>query len=124
MNYRLMHKRTPVVALELDDVTCTIQRINEVYAETHIPVGIKVQHGMIDRSSLNAWWTGRSIPASRMGIKNALEKLEIPSAQMLLNKSFGLSLSDQYWICPEGLYAVKSTENDVEKDTAYSQHEM
>lgn len=103
MNYVLMHKRTPVAALELDDVTCTIQRIGEVYAEAHIPVGIKVQHGMIDRSSLNAWWTGRSIPASRMGLKNALEKLEIPSAQMLLNKSFGLSLSDQYWICPEGL---------------------
>ena len=32
----------------------------------------------------------------------ALEELHISSPQMLLEKCLGLSLSDQYWICPEG----------------------
>jgi hypothetical protein len=31
-----------------------------------------------------------------------LESLEIVFPQELLKKSFGLSLSDQYWICPQG----------------------
>lgn len=45
---------------------------------------------------------GRAIPASRDGIKEALLELNLSATQKLLNKSYGLSLSDQYWICPSG----------------------
>lgn len=55
---------------------------------------------MIDRAALNAWWIGRSIPASRSGIRKALEMLNLPNTQMLLTRCFGLSLSDQYWVNP------------------------
>ncbi len=45
--------------------------------------------------------TNRSIPANRDGLRDALEELNISSPTALLHKCYGLSLSDQYWICPE-----------------------
>lgn len=97
----LMHKRIAVAKMELDDATGFIQKIGEVYAPEHLPVGIPVQRGITDRAALNEWWTDRSIPASRSGVREALETLEITSTRMLLIRCYGLSLSDQYWICPD-----------------------
>ena len=102
LKYILMHKKTEVVEIELDDVTGFIQRIGEVYSSAHLPVGVSAVRGRHDRADLNEWWTDRSIPASRSGIREALETLEISSTKMLLVRCLGLSLSDQYWIKPEG----------------------
>ena len=98
----LMHKRIRVAELELDDATGFIQKVGTVYVPQHLPVGIPVRKGIADRAALNEWWTDRSIPASRSGVHEALEKLEIASTKMLLVRCYALSLSDQYWICPEG----------------------
>lgn len=100
MKYVLMHKEIPVVALDLDEVLCGIRKIDEVYNTEHLPVGIHIRHGSIDRTELNEWWIDRSIPASRSGVRKALEALNISNTRMLLTKCFGLSLSDQYWIRP------------------------
>ena len=102
MKCTLMHRRIAVVEIELDDATGFIQKIKTVYAEEHLPVGIQVKKGKVDRASLNEWWTDRSIPTSRSGIREALQTLDIANTKMLLIRCFGLSLSDQYWICPEG----------------------
>ena len=99
--YILMHKDNPVAALEIDEASGVISAIGEVYAEEHIPLGITVKRGRIERSELNDWWKGRAIPASRSGIKKVLEDLQIATTQRLLEKCLGLSLSDQYWICPQ-----------------------
>lgn len=101
MDYLLMHKRKPVVEMRLDDETCHILKISDILSPEHIPVGIKYSKGIIDRSELNEWWLSRSIPASRSGLRDALELLEVPSRHALLAKCFGLSLSDQYWVCPK-----------------------
>lgn len=98
----LMHKNTPVAQIELDDVSGFIQKIETVYAPEHLPVGVQVRQGLVDRAGLNDWWTERSIPASRSGVREALETLEVASTKMLLVRCLGLSLSDQYWIRPEG----------------------
>lgn len=98
----LMHKRIAVAEIELDDATGFIQRIADTYALEHLPVGIAVRKGIVDRAALNEWWTDRSIPASRSGVREALETLGISSTKMLLTRCYGLSLSDQYWICPVG----------------------
>lgn len=98
----LMHKRTQVASIELDDATGFIQKIGEIYAPEHLPIGIHVRHGVADRTELNQWWTDRSIPASRSGIREALEILEIANTKLLLLRCYGLSLSDQYWIKPDG----------------------
>lgn len=102
MKYFLMHKHVSVAELELDDVTGFIQRIDRVDTPEHLPIGVAIRHGQVDRAELNDWWTERSIPASRSGIREALEVLEISNTKMLLVRCFGLSLSDQYWIKPEG----------------------
>ena len=96
----LMHKRIAVAGMELDDATGFIQKIGMVYAPEHFPVGIPVKKGVADRTALNEWWTDRSIPTSRSGVREALEVLEITSTKLLLVRCYGLSLSDQYWICP------------------------
>lgn len=102
MKYVLMHKNIAVALLDLDEGTGFIKKINELYEEKHLPYGVKVKNGIADRTALNDWWVDRSIPASRSGIVRALEVLNLPSTRMLLLRCFGLSLSDQYWIKPDG----------------------
>ena len=101
MKCTLMHKNTEVAEMELDEATGFILKITAVYAPDHLPVGIAFKKGIADRAAMNEWWTDRSIPASRSGVRNALEHLEISNTKMLLVRCFGLSLSDQYWIKPQ-----------------------
>ena len=100
MDYLLMHKNIPVAEISLDSETCYISKISDVLAPEHIPIGINYSKGIIDRRELNEWWLSRSIPASRSGLKEALELLGVSSRHTLIAKCFGLSLSDQYWVCP------------------------
>lgn len=88
--------------MELDDATGFIKKINSVYVPEHLPIGVPIKKGIADRAALNDWWTERSIPASRSGIREALDFLNVTNTKMLLVRCYGLSLSDQYWICPEG----------------------
>ncbi|MCO5386988.1 MAG: excisionase [Desulfosporosinus sp.] len=98
--YILMHKNIPVADIVIDSASGSISAVNQTYMESHVPVGIPVIKGKLNRAAINEWWKGRAIPASRDGIKNALMDLNISTTQQLLEKSLGLSLSDQYWICP------------------------
>ena len=100
MQYILMHKNTPVMEIEIDEYSAAISKTEQVFNPAHIPIGISVSGDRPDRRSLNEWWTGRAIPASRSGIRQALEIMNIPYTQMLLTKCYGLSLSDQYWVNP------------------------
>lgn len=102
MKYLLMHKANPVLLMELDEGTGTIAAVSDILAPERVPVGIGVKDNRIDRAQLNGWWTGRSIPASRSGLREALEAMRVSSPQILLAKCYGLSLSDQYWAKPEG----------------------
>ena len=102
MEYTLMHKNIPVLDIDLDEATSSVQKVLTVYHLEHLPLGTASKHGEVDRAALNTWWIDRSIPASRSGVRKALETLNIPHTQMLLTRCFGLSLSDQYWVKPQG----------------------
>jgi hypothetical protein len=102
VKYLLMHKAIPVLLMDLDEGTGTVVAIDKVFEPVRVPVGIELTGGVVDRIGLNEWWTGRSIPASRSGLRDALEAMNVSSPQVLLTKCFGLSLSDQYWAKPEG----------------------
>lgn len=102
MKCSFMHRQIAVAEMELDEATGSIQRIGTVFAPEHFPLGIPMRKDVPDRAALNEWWTERSIPASRSGLREALEAMDIRSPRMLLLRCYGLSLSDQYWICPEG----------------------
>ena len=102
MNYVLMHKNIPVIEMALDEATGAIQKIGDTYHLEHLPVGIlMMKDHIVDRTALNTWWLDRSIPASRSGVRRALETLNLANTQMLVTRCFGLSLSDQYWVKPE-----------------------
>ena len=102
MEYQLMHGEIPVVSFALDDATSAILRVGTPDRPEHLPVGVSAHKNRVDRAALNAWWQGRAIPASRQGIRRALDELGVATAQSLLEKCLGLSLSDQYWIRPAG----------------------
>jgi hypothetical protein len=95
-----MHKRIPIAELYIDDQSAAITEVGKVFAPEHLPVGISFIDGEVDRYALNKWWNSRSIPASRSGLREALDTLKVGYAQQLLTKCYGLSLSDQYWVCP------------------------
>ena len=98
MLYTLMHRDVPVMELELDEYSNIIS-LGKIHNAEHLPIGTYNKIG-VERKALNRWWTKRSIPASRKGIRDVLEELELSSPQELIEKCFGLSLSDQYWISP------------------------
>ncbi len=100
MNYTLMHRTIPVLEIEIDEITGGIVRCGDLFHPEHLPVGVHVRKDIVDRSELNDWWSGRCIPSSRMGVKEALEVFEVSSTLQLLTKCYGLSLSDQYWTKP------------------------
>ncbi len=96
--YILMHKNIPVLACEIDDGT--IIRVSEIYNQEHAPVGTYGKWG-IGRNLLNAWFQRRCIPSGRNNIDCILQILGIHAAGELLDKAYGLSLSDTYWMKPE-----------------------
>ena len=116
----LMHKNTPVADLDLDGDSGFIQKIKTIYAPEHLPIGVKIKNGITDKKSFNNWWTDRSIPASRSGVREALETMGIADTKSLLIRCYGLSLSDQYWICPESSNLswkdINFFENDFSED--------
>jgi len=101
MQCTLMNKNTPVVQIQIDDDTAAIVKVTKAFELEYLPIGIDFKTGIPNKKELNEWWYGRSIPASRYGIREALEKLEISHTEQLLAKCYGLSLSDQYWMKPD-----------------------
>ena len=99
MKYQLMHKDVHVLDMDLDDSQGTITSIDGIFDFKHLPIGT-FQKEVFNGNDFKHWWIGRSIPASRSGLKGVLEHLDIPTPTLLISKCMGLSLSDQYWIRP------------------------
>ncbi|MDR2571034.1 MAG: HipA domain-containing protein [Oscillospiraceae bacterium] len=103
MDYTLMHKNIPVVDIKIDEDTGNISKVSDIHEKHHLPIAVYEEKKGISRKALNDWWIGRSIPASRDGIKDALislRELGIVNTTLLLTKCYGLCLSDQYWVRP------------------------
>lgn len=120
MQFFLMQRDHPAAILEIAEKTGDITDILQVLDERRVPPGARHADGGFDIFSLRRWWAGRGIPASRSGLKQALESLRVPYAELLLIKCSGLSLSDQYWItpcrAPQRWHAVNFYENDFSED--------
>lgn len=120
MKCKLMHKNIPVATLEFDEITGVFTKIYDVINQSHLPVGVPTINGIADRRELHAWWLARAIPASRLGLKEALEKMGVSGTAEMLGKSFGLNLSDQYWVMPEEIEldwnSINFFENEFSED--------
>ena len=101
-DYNLMHKDIPVALISLDADNGRMVDIKSIITPEHLPLG-SVINNIFNSKELKSWWDGRSIPASRDKIEMLLKKLDISDTTALLTKSFGLSLSDCYWVCPDGV---------------------
>lgn len=98
MRYDFMHRDIFVAELDLDDSSGWIQNVLRIENKDHMPVGTMIEDSSLDVDRLKRWWINRSIPMSRSGIRGVLSELDITSTSVLLTKSMGLGLSDQYWI--------------------------
>ncbi|MCD8287206.1 MAG: HipA domain-containing protein [Clostridia bacterium] len=99
--YTLMHGNLAVASLDLNSQGI-ISGVHEVLAPGHLPVGVKCHSGVPSPDALNLWWRCRGIPATRQGLRRLYGALNLHSTSPLLKRSLGLSLTDQYWIRPEG----------------------
>ena len=102
VRYSLMHKNIVVADIEIDEAMGAITQIYDVYEKEHLPIGVmRLEYGreIVDRLNLNQWWVYRRIPSRRMGISDAVDILGF-SPQQLVTESWGLSLSDHYWLRP------------------------
>ena len=105
MKCTLMHRELPVALLGVNDISGTVYRVDEIFHSEHLPLGSLGRTKKETAKNLNAWLSGRMIPASRSGFQQAmqtamLQKNTEVSASILLLKCYGLSLSDQYWLNP------------------------
>lgn len=120
MRCKLMHKNIPVATLEFDEITGVFTKIYAVINQSHLPVGVPTINGIADRRELHAWWLARAIPASRLGLKEALERMNVSGTAEMLGKSFGLNLSDHYWVLPEKIeldwHSINFFENEFSED--------
>lgn len=100
----LMNKNKEIALIELNSHTNSIEKIYEIYNLEYSPLYLKIavnDKSINNAQALNMWFRGRGIPAWRKDLESLLEKLNITSPDELLNKSYALSLSDQYWIKDE-----------------------
>ena len=102
----LMNKNTEVLLTEYDSASSTFTKIYEVYNIEYAPYILKNLYNEKDfndnsfRINLSKWFQGRGIPSWRDKLDILLHRLNIIAPSELLDKSFGLSLSDQYWLKP------------------------
>ena len=86
----LMHLNSEVVDLTISLETGQIQSIGALHSKELLPIGVGD-----NLNNLLEWWDDRSIPLTRSGIRDVLEKLNISDPKALLLKCYALSLSDQ-----------------------------
>lgn len=115
----LMNKNTEVLISEYNENLKVFTEIYEIKNISYAPLIIYKSYldGKDITPVLSNWFKGRGIPAWRDALDLLLAKLNISSPDELLDKAFGLSLSDQYW--------VKNTNSNIEyKNINFFEHDF
>lgn len=89
----------PVLAFEYDPASGRACSSGEVLDPRRLPLEFST-HGKsaLYARRIDEWWKSRAIPSTRDGIHRVLESLGAASTGELLDRTYGLSLSDQYWV--------------------------
>ena len=123
----LMNKKKEVLLAEYNEESKFFDKIYEVYDINYAPYILKSFYKEDEindtpfRTNLSEWFRGRGIPAWRDRLDLLLHRLNINAPSELLDKAFGLSLSDQYWLKP---YNTKINYDDInffDNDFDYSE---
>ncbi len=122
-----MNKNTEVLVAEYNEVSKFFDRIIEVKNIHYAPYIIEGIYEDGDensnhlRTNLSEWFKGRGIPTWRDKLDILLHRLNIATPSELLDKAFGLSLSDQYWIKPYGSNITYDDVNFFDNDFDYAE---
>ena len=96
----LMNKNQKIMLIEYNSYN-VISKIYEIYNIEYAPLAVfnaSKNKSFSLTKAVNDWFRGRGIPSWRKDLEKLLDKLRVSSSDELLNKSYGLSLSDQYWL--------------------------
>lgn len=100
----LMNKNTEILVAEYQSSLAVFTKIIEVKDIAYAPLILKKSYNQNDEEKfiveLSKWFKGRGIPSWRDKLDILLARLNLSTPEELLDKAFGLSLSDQYWIKP------------------------
>ena len=100
----LMNKNIAIMLIKYNTTFNIIEKIYEIYHIEYAPLSVFNAYNTKGASILkqtNEWFKGRGIPSWRKDLERLLEKLNVSSPEELSNKSYALSLSDQYWLKEE-----------------------
>ena len=101
MRYELLNKDVVTLTFELDAL-CRVVGQLEPLDLAFAPPSVVGLDGTARVDDVAAWWSRRSIPATRLHLGRLLDALGLDSASPLALHSLGLSLSDRYWVRPAG----------------------
>jgi len=98
----LMNKNTEVLVAEYKANLGVFTEIYEINNIKYAPVIVNetYKHNKDIIVTISDWFRGRGIPTFRDALDLLLIRLNVSTPEELLDKAFGLSLSDQYWIKP------------------------
>lgn len=97
--FLLMNRTHEVAKVVYDASKKEFVHVSE-FDKRYAPLGLAPLGDSISLLSFNLWWRGRGIPETREGLASLLEEAGVGLPEELLQRNLGLSLSDQYWICP------------------------
>ena len=123
----LMNKNIEVLVVEYNETSKFFDYIYEVKDINYAPYILKsfyIENDINDapfRTNLSEWFKNRGIPSWRDKLDLLLHRLNITAPYELLDKSFGLSLSDQYWLKPEGSNISYDDINFFDNDFDYAE---
>lgn len=102
MECYLMNRDKKVFRLEYNDILSGFDKIYEIYDISFAPLIVSAakENSNLVLKELNKWFRNRGIPSWRDDLERLLYRLNVDTTDELLNKAYGLSLSDQYWVKP------------------------
>lgn len=123
----LMNKNTQVLEVEYNEEAIYFEKIYKVYDINYAPYSLKCLYekdntnDIVFRNNLSEWFKGRGIPSFRDKLDLLLHRLNIEAPSELLDKAFGLSLSDQYWLKPADEEISYDDINFFDNDFSYAE---
>ena len=123
----LMNKNKEVLIVKYNETSKFFDYIYEVIDINYAPYILKSYYieddinNVLFKTNLSEWFKGRGIPSWRDKLDLLLHRLNITAPYELLDKAFGLSLSDQYWLKPYGSNISYDDINFFENDFDYAE---
>lgn len=118
----LMNKNTEVLLADYDQANGGFISVDEIYNIDYAPY---ILRNWTDKEQLRiklcSWFRGRGIPSWRDKLDILLHRLDVVAPNELLDKAFGLSLSDQYWIKPYNSSIKYDDVNFFDNDFDYTE---